>query len=555
VGINKNYSFRKRKQAKIALKKSLFDNYSKSFYLYYQMPSDEIKNLAAQYARHLEDKEKNLLEKTEKIHVDEIASQIASFYEKVRNVIDYREEHLLRKNAIERVLRRRVFLKDFDKNFAEALIKELIRLGHLPNDSVPESKIPEIQKIIDNLVFLMDYPYSNDTEAKNEIVEWLIDITVSTIEEELFDLRKEKMLADFMFQTIRKKLVIKNATLTDSERDIQLFIAVQKTLFRPDKTQLQYRLLKFAYPNWGKFSTEELNNIARDIFNIKNAFENHLKHKLAPHFLRLVSRQKIVFLLIGDLIFDSRDINRNLEQEIESVYLARYARETKQLNRLAFLSVISFLISKILVAVAIEIPLDKYLTHSFSWLATGASIVFPPLLMLIIVIFIKMPSSKNLVLASEEIKSLINDQRKEYVLVIPKKKNWFAEIFVRIVYLAVFVAILYFLVKFLLFLHFSPASIVIFCLFTSMVIATGVKIKNRTREINLEKEKATILNFLLDLVTIPFMTIGQGVITTLSKFNIFVIIFNLAIELPFQLFVEFIENFRGFLNSKKEETN
>jgi hypothetical protein len=88
-----------------------------------------------------------------------------------------------------------------------------------------------------------------------------------------------------------------------------------------------------------------------------------------------------------------------------------------------------------------------------------------------------------------------------------------------------------------------------------MVIATGVKVYNRARELNLEKEKATILKFLLDLVTIPFMTIGKWVISGLSKLNVLVLIFNLVIELPFQLFVEFIENFRSFLKSKKEEAN
>ena len=39
-----------------------------------------------------------------KIHVDEISSAIASFYEKIRNIVAYREEHLLRKGAIVWVL-------------------------------------------------------------------------------------------------------------------------------------------------------------------------------------------------------------------------------------------------------------------------------------------------------------------------------------------------------------------------------------------------------------------------------------------------------------------
>ena len=40
-----------------------------------------------------------------KIHVDEIASKIAGFYSYLRNIVDYREEHLLRKGIIERTLK------------------------------------------------------------------------------------------------------------------------------------------------------------------------------------------------------------------------------------------------------------------------------------------------------------------------------------------------------------------------------------------------------------------------------------------------------------------
>jgi hypothetical protein len=520
-----------------------------------QASSEDIQKLTKGYAAYLAEKEKEASSNVEKIHVDEIASKIASFYEKVRNIIDYREEHLLRKNTIGRILRRRIFLKDFDKNFAEPLIKDLIRAGHLPNDSVPAKEIAAVQTIIDNLIFFLEYPHAGQL-TKDELAEWLIDMTAVAIEEELFKPYKEKLLADFMFQTLRKNLIVKNADLLESERDIQLFLAVQRTLFKPDAVQLQYRLLKFAYPNWGKFNPAELEAVAPEIPNIKSGLENYLKHKAALHFLRLTSREKLIFLLIGDLVFSGRPLNGDLDQEIEAVYSARYAKEALQLNRLALLSVISFFLSKILVAVAIEIPLDKYLfAHSFSWLNTGLSIAFPPFLMLAIVAFIKMPSKKNLELASQEVKRVLAGEKKEYAVIIPKKTGWFSEILVRLAYLAVFVFTLYFIVKILLWLKFSVASIVIFCLFTSMVIATGVKVYNRARELNLEKEKATILKFLLDLVTIPFMTIGKWVISGLSKLNVLVLIFNLVIELPFQLFVEFIENFRSFLKSKKEEAN
>ena len=43
----------------------------------------------------------------EKIKVHQVSSKVAFLYEKLRNAVDYQEEHLLRKIAIERILKRR----------------------------------------------------------------------------------------------------------------------------------------------------------------------------------------------------------------------------------------------------------------------------------------------------------------------------------------------------------------------------------------------------------------------------------------------------------------
>src|SRR3989338_1520328 len=90
------------------------------------------------------------------IHVDEAASSVASFYEKMRDIIDWREEHLLRKTAIERILKRRLFIRKEGQGVAQSLVQELIRGGHFPNDSIRESKILDVQKLIDKYVFIIN---------------------------------------------------------------------------------------------------------------------------------------------------------------------------------------------------------------------------------------------------------------------------------------------------------------------------------------------------------------------------------------------------------------
>jgi hypothetical protein len=176
--------------------------------------------------------------------------------------------------------------------------------------------------------------------------------------------------------------------------------------------------------------------------------------------------------------------------------------------------------------------------------------------MLFIVSFIKLPSKKNFFLVYDSVKQIIySEDEKKYIISAPKNKSILTNIFIYLVYGGVLIITLYFVTKWLLYFHFSPASIVIFILFSSMVIATGVKIKNRAREMSLEKETTNVFGFIIDLITVPFMIIGRWTISGLSKFNILVVVFDFLIELPFQVFVEFVENFRSFLRDRKEEIN
>ncbi len=165
-----------------------------------------------------------------------------------------------------------------------------------------------------------------------------------------------------------------------------------------------------------------------------------------------------------------------------------------------------------------------------------------------------MPSLKNYHLGLLGLNNvLFENTNPVYALKIPQRKNAFGQIFLQIFYLAMIVAVFYGLFKILLTLHFSLANILVFTLFTSLVAATGVKIHNRARELSLEEEKASLTSFIIDIISMPFVTIGRLAIAGLAQFNILVILANLIIELPFQFIVEFIENFRGFIKNQKEE--
>lgn len=503
-----------------------------------------------------------------RIHVDEIASKIATFYDRIRNIIDYREEHLLRKGAIERAFKRRLLLRGKNQDIAEPLIKDIVRAGHLPNETIPETKIKEVQKIIDKYIFWMEKLEFSRNLGREDIFNWLVHVGACEIEEKLDPPIKDNLSANLMFQVLRERLLIQGAELTESEKIIQIFINTQRALLRVDKAQLNYRLLKFIYPDWADPSPESLTQIGEKLSLIKIKLQNYINHPLGSQFFRLCNQYNTIFYLIGDITYKSKTSEEaaanfdNLEQfekAIKNAYRKRYDKEKGKLGRFAFFSVLSFFLTKIASAFGVEIPLDKYLVHYFSWLNIIISIVCPSVLMLIIISAIRMPSDKNLKLILEESKAVVfpekipAQERKKYILKIPRKKSLVTQMVVKLFYFTMFIVSFGLLSWVLLKLNFSFASIIIFLFFTSLVAVTGLKAHNRSRELSLEEEKSTIFTFLIDLFAMPLVTVGKWGAYGLSKFNILVIALDLAIEVPLQVFVVFLENLRGFIKSKKEE--
>ncbi|KKT92319.1 MAG: hypothetical protein UW92_C0003G0036 [Candidatus Jorgensenbacteria bacterium GW2011_GWA2_45_13] len=498
-----------------------------------------------------------------RIHIDEVASQVSVFYEKLRNVVDYKEEHLIRRRFIDRVLHRRLFLNKGDKS-AESIVKEIIRAGYLPNDAIPETKIAEVALIIRNYEYFEEHvPMSKNRANQKEFSEWLFIMTASAIEENLFPPRKENALVDIMFLIMKEHLVIRGEEPSDEKKDLQLFVAVRRALLKADEDQLHYQLLKSTYPKWGHMTDEECEVVAGTLRVTRKKMKSIINDPLGIHFLRTTTRYSMVFHLIGDLIdragsFEDfstmiSDIDR-MESEMREAYDNRFRVIRKRLNRIGFLSVLSFFLSKILIVLAIEIPIEQQLTHSFSLENTVVNILFPPLLMLIIALSIKMPKAGNFHLVFEASQqALFEEENTSYVIEIPKKRGFLGEALLNLFYLATFVVVFYLASKLLIPLSFTTANIIVLLLFVSVVAAAGVRMHNRAKELSLDKPHTNIISFLFDLFSMPFVSVGKWIIDGLAKFNPIVVLINLLIELPFQLFVEFVENFNRFLRNKKEE--
>ena len=142
---------------------------------------------------------------------------------------------------------------------------------------------------------------------------------------------------------------------------------------------------------------------------------------------------------------------------------------------------------------------------------------------------------------------------KEYLITIPPEKSPRTKRLVMLLYALLTIAVVLAAGRTLIRFMSIPSSLV-FLLFTSIVAATGTRIHNRWNELSMEREQASFLWYLIDLIAVPFVSVGTLTMNGLSHVRIFVIIANI-IDAPFHLFLTFLENFNAFLRAKKEEVD
>lgn len=499
------------------------------------------------------------------IHVDEVSSTVAAFYEKIRGVVDWREEHLMRRAAIERNLKRRLILSKDAEEITYPFVTELIRAGHFPNDQIEESKTDSVKNILDKYIYIIENsPAVTAEKVKAQLYDWILGVAACEIEETLCPPIKEKALIEYMAESMKEKIEIKGVQLTEEEKTQQIYVAVQKALFKMDNAFITYTLLKKMYHDWKALSKNNplLQEITINIYSIWNKIEKIFKHPLTERLYRVCERYDTPYLIVGDVISENPEKAAEeiknpeaLESKIKWAYNKRQSTLGRRIQRAAIYATLSIFVTKILLATLIEIPFDKYVTGEFSPFVLGLNIAIPPFLMFLLVLTIQPPKKENLQrVIMEAMKIAYETERKDYYTIkAPRRMGGLMNSMINFIYFLTYCLTFGLIVWGLRELNFGVLSIVIFLIFISLISFAGVKIRERSRELEMIREKESILIVFLDIFSIPLMRIGKWLSGQWARFNVLVILFNFLLDLPFQSFIEFLEQWRNFLREKKEE--
>jgi len=514
------------------------------------------------------------------LEVDELASKIAEAYEKVRKVIDWKEENLLRRGAIERILKRRLvselygisILPDLNATeMAEPMILELMRSGYFDNGKIAKKQIKEIENILNKYIRILDSsrlpqaPSKKHVKNKMEFYTWMLEIAACEIEEVLAPAFKENALLNLMTNVIfERNRILPSDKLSDLDRLVQVYIACMRTLYNFDDPIISYNIIKIRYPFWIEEIDNSIEKVMEQVHDIRQQIEADLDSEEGKQLFKLAGKYDAAYRIIGDVldkINNTPEVVREklanpeeLKKLVEESYFKRKASLKGRLFRSAIYSTLSIFVAGIASFIIFEGPVAKLAGLEFSLLSLFIDLLIPSLVMFLLVIFIRPPKDQNLRVVQKEIAKIIHKQNSEdvYEIDFRRKKNKALNIIFIIISIICGIASMRFIFWVFEIGKVPWTSMYLDTVNVAMVVFAAMAIKQKSKEITIE-DHGNFIEFLLELFSIPLAKIGQWFSAKWKKYNIFSALFTAVVDLPFSALIRIVEDWRNFLKERSSE--
>lgn len=510
-------------------------------------------------------KQKELSRLTEKIKVNTMISKLAFFYESMRNTLEYNDEHLVRKNAIQRIVKRRLIENVTGSDISRFLINELIRAGYIEDNTLPESKIHEVSQIINKYIVLRNNILDRFSQkAVVDLYNWTLSLMACEIEECLVSADYEDAYIEAFYRAVEKRItIVDQKIITQRDLGLQLYIAVIRLLTKSDDAIINYRLFKMYYPEWKQPDKDFVVSIARRATKVKEVLENQMQHPIGRVLMKNLRPYAIRFKILRNTIRENFDdiesliVNRDdFNSEIKKVCNGLYKKIRGKLRRSVVRSIVYIFITKMVLALIVEIPYDLYFIGHIDYIPLYINILFPPVLLFLITMTARVPSKNNTESIIEGIGELVyGDNADKNILEIKKSynKNTILSNFFKGTYLVTFIISYGLIVWGLYTLKFNLLSGALFLLFLSLVSYFGIRVRRLAKEYVVIARKENIVTFILDIFSYPIIRVGQWISDKTAEVNIFIFILDVIIEAPFKTLIEIFDQWSQFIKDKRDE--
>lgn len=507
-----------------------------------------------------------IIRTTEKIHVNTMISKLAFFYEKIRNTLEYGDEQLIRKNAIQRILKRRLIDDTTGTDVSRYLINELIRGGYVEDNSIPDIKVHHVAQIINKyIIFRNDFIGRFTKKQLKVLSNWTLGLMACEIEETLVSSWRENAYIEALYRFVEPLIKLRDQKLISKhDLGLQIYIAVVRLLMKSDNTMLSYRLLKLNYPEWKNPDKAYILNLSGQANSIRVLFETQLQHKIGSYLQKYIRPFAIRFRILEPTIqenfsnIDDLIIQReNFKSEIRKVCNGYYKKIRGKLRRSVVRSILYIFITKMVLAFILEMPFDVYYHGKIEFIPLYINIIFPPLLLFLITMTVRPPQSvntENIVTGLEEM--IYSDAKNDTIICEIKKsyvRNPILDTIFRGMYGVTFLISYGVLIWGLYRFGFNIVSGCLFLFFLSLISYFGIRVRRLAKEYVVVGRKENALTFLLDIFSYPIIRVGQWISDKSSKINVFIFILDVIIEAPFKTLIEVFDQWSQFIKEKRDE--
>jgi len=362
---------------------------------------------------------------------------------------------------------------------------------------------------------------------------------------------------------VKPRVKFRGDTLRAREKNIQLYIAIHKSIVKSDDTIISYHLFNLYFADWLEANKDLIKIVATNFPSIYRKIHNHLQHPYQRRLLPAIREEVMTFKIFYELILEKKEKLEDLlthpealEAEAKILINKKYNQNRKKIGQSSFRAIIYIFITKMILAIILELPYEMYVIKEVNYVPLAINIVFPPLLMFIIALTILPPSKENTARILENLKNTIYNKPAKSILckLSPKyRQNWGFKTFYYSMYTILYIVVFGVIILGLQRLEFNILSGALFLFFLTVVSFFAMKIRTTAKELKVIKARVSLRGFLLDFFSLPIVAAGRWLSTKFKKINIFAFVMDYIIEAPFKIFIAAFEEWMGFLSEKKED--
>ncbi|MCR4323100.1 MAG: hypothetical protein NUV61_03355 [Candidatus Azambacteria bacterium] len=486
------------------------------------------------------------------ISVNPFTKRVGAFYEKVRYLVDYKEDHAIKQSAIGRVLKRKI-LHGQREDIGRSLLQELVSGGYLPNGNVSEDTAEKIQTIATKYLFLQGQGVLSYSRA--------ISSAANEIERFLYPQLLTDLMAECFYETIVGH--IKYAGEIDNAHlQIQTYIGCRRSLLDDDQDVLFYALLIKYFPDLARCGSSEqelirfLPSLSQTAQLIEQELDDHLgwriSYKLRNYAIYFLMAQEIIkrygVMAEATLADPSR-----LKEQIEDLLNDKYEQQKDIVRKSGTRMIAYILFTKIILAFVFELPYEKFVLQSINYFALGTNIVFHPFLLFMMVKFVRLPGEENKNQIISGTISVVGDENIRAIHIAPKSDSSVLKTTFGLFYLSLFVISFGIILGVLKALQFNIVSVLLFLFFLTLVSYFGIRIRHKAKKWSVAPEEEGALGLVWHFLTIPIIRAGGWLSKKFSSINLFVLIMDFIIETPFKYVLGVFDSFIVYLKEKRED--